>query len=115
MVSLDDFAAQSEGLATLIEDVRSGRVSHAVLLTGTVGTGKRTLARLLACYFLCTSSTQRPCMQCKGCRRVMNGTHPDLLMPTCSEKERSVKVEHLREIIHALSMHSVEAITPQPT
>ena len=108
MVSLDDFAAQSEGLATLIEDVRSGRVSHAVLLTGTVGTGKRTLARLLACYFLCTSSTQRPCMQCKGCRRVMNGTHPDLLMPTCSEKERSVKVEHLREIIHALSMHSVE-------
>ena len=30
MVSLDDFAAQSEGLATLIEDMRSGRVSHAM-------------------------------------------------------------------------------------
>ena len=51
MVSLDDFAAQSEGLGTLIEDVRSGRAPHAVLLTGAVGTGKRTLARLLACAF----------------------------------------------------------------
>lgn len=108
MVSLDDFAAQSEGLGTLIEDVRSGRAPHAVLLTGAVGTGKRTLARLLACAFLCTGTSPKPCMQCKGCRRVMNSTHPDLLMPSCGEKERSVKVEHLREIIHALSMHPVE-------
>ena len=62
MVSLDDFAAQSEGLATLIEDVRSGRVSHAVLLTGTVGTGKRTLARLLACYWNLRALLQVVCL-----------------------------------------------------
>ncbi len=47
-------------------------------------------------------------MQCKGCRRVMGGTHPDLLTPSAGEKERSIKVDHLRKIIHALSLHPVE-------
>lgn len=106
--SIESFTAQGDAVAALIHDVRSGRAPHAILLTGIAGVGKRTLARLLACAFLCTGEGEKPCMQCRGCRRAMALTHPDLLVPSCAEKERTVKVDHLREIIHALSLHSSE-------
>ncbi len=108
MVTLDSFLSHGEAVSALIGDVRSGRASHAIALTGMPGVGKRTLARLLACAFLCVGAGSKPCMQCKGCRRALSGTHPDLLTPSAGEKERSIKVDHLREIIHALSMHAVE-------
>ena len=108
MVTLDSFLSRGEAVSALIGDVRSGRAGHAVVLMGMAGVGKRTLARLLACAFLCVGEGAKPCMQCKGCRRAMNGTHPDLLTPSAGEKERYIKVDHLREILHALSMHATE-------
>lgn len=108
MIELDDFLSSGEAVSALIADVRSGRSAHAIALTGMPGVGKRTLARLLACAFLCVGAGKKPCMQCKGCKRALSGSHPDLLTPSASEKERSVKVDHLREIIHALSLHATE-------
>lgn len=108
MITLDSFLSQGEAVAALIQDVRGGRAPHAMVLTGMPGVGKRTLARLLACAFLCRGEGVKPCLQCKGCRRVLSGSHPDLLTPSAGEKERTVKVDHLREIIHALSMHAAE-------
>ena len=108
MFTLDSFSALGEPQRALIDDVRAGRAPHAALITGIAGTGKRTLARLLACALLCTSDGQKPCMQCKGCRRAQAMTHPDLLLPSTKEKDRSIKVDDLREIIRALSYHSSE-------
>lgn len=108
MITLDSFSALGDTQRALIDDVRAGRIPHAALITGIAGTGKRTLARLLACALLCTSDGKKPCMQCKGCRRAQAMTHPDLLLPATKEKDRSIKVEDLREIIRALSYHSSE-------
>lgn len=108
MITLDSFSALGEPQRTLIDDVRAGRAPHAALITGIAGTGKRTLARLLACTLLCTSDGKKPCLQCKGCRRAQAMTHPDLLLPSTKEKDRSIKVDDLREIIRALSYHSSE-------
>ena len=47
-------------------------------------------------------------MQCKDCRRAQAGTHPDLLMPSVREKDRSIKVDDLRAVIQALSYHAAE-------
>lgn len=110
MITLDSFSALGEPQRELIEDVRAGRTPHAVLLTGIAGTGKRTLARLLACALLCTDEGKKPCMQCKGCRRAQAMTHPDLLLPAVKEKERTIKVDDLREIIRALSYHASEGM-----
>ena len=108
MITLDSFSALGEPQRALIEDVRSGRAPHAALITGIAGTGKRTLARLLACALLCKSEENKPCMQCKGCLRAQNMTHPDLLLPSTKEKDRTIKVDDLREIIRALSYHASE-------
>ncbi|MBR5230680.1 MAG: DNA polymerase III subunit delta' [Clostridia bacterium] len=108
MITLDSFSSLGEPQRELIEDIRAGRTPHAVLLTGIAGTGKRTLARLLACALLCTDTGNKPCMQCKGCRRAQAMTHPDLLLPDVKEKDRTIKVDDLREIIRALSYHASE-------
>lgn len=108
MITLDSFCALGEPQRALVQDVRSGRAPHATLITGIAGTGKRTLARLLACALLCRSDGDRPCMQCKDCRRAQAGTHPDLLMPSVREKDRSIKVDDLRAVIQALSYHAAE-------
>nr|WP_040513531.1 DNA polymerase III subunit delta' [Gracilibacillus halophilus] len=59
--------------------VKKQRVSHAYLFQGDVGTDKEGLAILLAKSIFCNHLNQHePCQQCKECRRIDSGNHPDL-------------------------------------
>jgi len=74
--------------------VGRGRVSHFYLLSGPTGAGKRTLAQLLSAAILCKSS-QKPCMTCPACRKVLSGSHPDVITVDDPEK-KTVPVELIR-------------------
>jgi len=104
----ESFISLGDRQKTLIDSVRAGTLPHAVLLLGVAGTGKRSLARLLACALLCTGEGAKPCLACRSCKRVMASTHADLLMPDCTDTDRVIKVDQLRSIIRSLSMHSSE-------
>ncbi|MCL2884188.1 MAG: DNA polymerase III subunit delta, partial [Oscillospiraceae bacterium] len=58
----------------------SGRLPHALLIEGEPGTGRRTLARLLARTFVCQAadSAGKPCGECPACRKALDGSHPDI-------------------------------------
>ena len=58
--------------------VGRGRISHFYLISGPSGAGKRTLARLLSAAILC-QGTEKPCLQCPACRKVMGASHPDCI------------------------------------
>ena len=73
-----------------------GRISHFYLISGPAGSGKRTLARLLASAILC-KGREKPCGVCLPCRKVMKGEHPDLI--TVEDPEhKNVAVRIVRQI-----------------
>ena len=75
--------------------IARGRVSHFYLISGPVGSGKHTLARLLAAAILCRSNG-KPCLECTPCRKVMNGSHPDFITIDDPEK-KTVSVDLIRQ------------------
>lgn len=58
---------------------RQDRLSHSFLITGPQGSGKHTLALILAAAMQCTAGEDRPCGVCKQCRKVFSGVHPDVI------------------------------------
>lgn len=79
----------------LTESLLKGHISHFYLISGPEGAGKRTLARLLAAAILCRES-QKPCLGCHSCRKVMAGTHPDFITVDDPEK-KTVTVDLIRQ------------------
>lgn len=107
-LTIRDCAAGSDTLLALCHDFFSGRLSHATLLSGEKGIGKRTLARLLSQGLLCSGHGEKPCGECRDCRRFLARTHPDAYFPAPKPRENSIKIEALREMISALSRHALE-------
>ncbi len=66
----------------LRDALRSGHLSHAYLLSGPKGTGKSELARAFAQAVCCTNpdsdDRSRSCGECRACRNVAHGVHPDV-------------------------------------
>lgn len=72
-----------------------GRVSHFYLISGPEGSGKHTLARLLAAAILC-KEPNRPCCMCGPCRKVLENNHPDFI--TVDDPEhKNVAVKIVRQ------------------
>ncbi|MBA2453616.1 MAG: DNA polymerase III subunit [Chloroflexia bacterium] len=68
-----------EAVRGLRDAVRSGRMSHAYLITGPEGIGRSTLAMALAQALNCEHVIdERPCGECDSCRRIDHGAHPDV-------------------------------------
>lgn len=73
-----------------------GRISHFYLISGPIGSGKKTLSRLLAAAIHCKSA-QKPCLTCSACRKVLADTHPDLITVTDPE-HKNIAVKIVRDI-----------------
>ncbi len=79
----------------LAGSLAKGHVSHFYLISGPKGSGKRTLAKLLAAAVLCQEQ-KKPCLRCTPCRKVMEGSHPDLI--TVEDPEhKNVAVKIVRQ------------------
>src|SRR5690625_3937967 len=63
----------------LTNSIKRNRVSHAYLLQGARGTGKKQISTLMAMTLLCKDRDGvEPCHACHMCRRVLSGNHPDV-------------------------------------
>jgi len=80
----------------LTESLAKNHIAHFYLISGPEGSGRHTLAKLLAAAILCRGK-RRPCLQCTACRKVMEGNHPDFI--TVEDPEhKNVAVKIVRQI-----------------
>lgn len=80
-------------------NLQAGRrgLSHAYILSGPAGSGKRTLAGILAAALVCAAPEERrPCLACAACRKAAGGIHPDIVR--IGEDGKEIPVSQVRAL-----------------
>jgi DNA polymerase-3 subunit gamma/tau len=93
----EEIVGQPHVVTALVNALETRRLHHAYLFTGTRGTGKTTLARILAKALNCeTGITPRPCGKCRACVDIDAGRFVDLLEVDAAT---NTKVDEMRELL----------------
>ena len=79
--------------------IENHKISHAYILAGEAGMGRKSIANAFAMTLLCEKGGSEPCMTCHSCKQVMSGNHPDLIYVK-HEKPGSIGVDDVREQIN---------------
>ena len=77
--TFDEVAGQEHIVKTLKNALATGKLAHAYLFAGPRGTGKTPMAKLLAKALNCDEGIGHQCNECKNCKAIIDGTHPDVL------------------------------------
>ncbi len=94
--TFEEVVGQEYVVRSIKNAVKTGKIGHAYLFCGPRGTGKTTMARLLAKSVNCTNPEQAPCGVCENCRAAINGTHPDIVEINAANETH---VEDIRDLI----------------
>lgn len=92
-----EFVGNDNVVFELSDAADKGTLSHAVLIDGAKGTGKRTLAEIISLCAVCTAKSGKPCGSCPGCRKALHGYHPDITVLN-GENSGELSVDSIRKI-----------------
>ena len=77
--SFEEVVGQQHIVTTLKNAVKQNKIAHAYLFCGPRGTGKTSIAKLLAKAVNCSDHEHAPCNQCESCLAIQEGNHPDIV------------------------------------
>lgn len=96
-----DMLIGNEALRARLErDIRAHALSHAYLIEGAVGSGRRTLATAICAALAChrADGGTLPCGECLACRKVNEGKAVDVIRVTKQSDKASIGVDEIRFI-----------------
>ena len=119
MSGLQEVLENKRNIEHLSKAHASGKLSHAYIINGPEGSGKRTLVDFIAAGLLCDKThesdegptlfdlmggqkpalrrlDQGPCGQCSACLKSLSGNHPDIIYLS-REKEKLISVKDIRQ------------------
>ena len=96
MAGFKDIVGQKSVIAHIKKAIEAHTVSHAYIINGESGMGKKMLAEIFSTTLQCERGTSEPCMECRSCRQAAGRNHPDIKWVS-HEKPASISVEEIRE------------------
>ena len=96
MPGFSDVLGHEQTIQHMKNAIRMNKVSHAYMINGEKGSGKKLLAGLFAQTLQCEAGGTEPCMQCRSCKQAESLNQPDIIRIT-HEKPNTISVEDIRE------------------
>ena len=104
--SFDTVVGQKHIVKTLQNALKQNKVSHAYLFCGPRGTGKTTVAKLVAKSVNCLNPAEAPCNHCEHCLSIQQGIHPDVIEIDAASNNG---VDQIRDLIEKVKYAPLQA------
>ena len=95
MAGFADVLGHEQTILHMKHAIQMDKVSHAYIINGEKGSGKKLLAGLFAQTLQCQKKETEPCMECQSCRQAVSLNQPDIIRVT-HEKANTISVEDIR-------------------
>ena len=103
-MTFEEVAGQQHIVKTIKNALATGKIAHAYLFAGPRGTGKTTMAKLLAKALNCDEGIGCQCNECKNCTAIIDGTHPDVIEIDAASNNG---VDQVRDIIDKVKYSTI--------
>ena len=104
--SFEEVKGQDHIVTTLKNQIKSNRIGHAYLFTGTRGTGKTSVAKIFAKSVNCENPIEgSPCGECSVCRAIAAGASMNVIEIDAASNNG---VDNIREIVDEVSYSPTE-------
>jgi DNA polymerase-3 subunit delta' len=107
-MSFADIKDQQIPVRLLRNILRSHRVPNGLLFWGPEGVGKKTTAWEMAKAINCKAGEGDACDQCLSCRKVLHGSHPDVMTIVPKSRSRLIVVEEIEAVIEMCTYRPFE-------